>query len=379
MCLLEKFVGFQRNYLKNSSYLNNILSGSIHVNEMEILDLLHYFSEHDLVFEYKSSRGVIYYLDDIKVGDELFINLSIRKKKFKFYLNIDDLIKFNQTTAPDFYYIYKNDFLSNENKVIPELRSLSQIYSLIAFLKDAADYSETIHSELKLIFIQSKIVAFKVNFKSENIDENYNFIGEFETHFKEGSIGRDEKIAMFKNILIKFLTDEGVSFSNILSNWNIIYDNYKRSYALYLDGFSIEKIKSEIDNERINLTEKLHTILSGLNSRIISVPIGFFLIISQFDYTGQNSIKNIALASGAVIFFLVEYFLLADNKELVDNIFIIANEINDKNQVIKDSSFLEKLKKESQNVKNKICAINIITAIMAGISIAMCVILLYKK
>ena len=376
MNLLEEIVKLKRDHLKNPLYSNNTLSGSIHVSDNSIIDLLRILDDRNLIDDLVTENKSETYIDDLIIGENISIELALRKDRFCFYFDIYDLIKFNQNCLPNPYYIFDEDFLSNEDKTIVKLDVLNNIYDIVDLLKSLADYrDDDLYGGLKLVFIQSRISTFKIKIKPEDLCRDYNFTTELKTQFREGSIGREEKIAIFKNVLITLLHKEGESFSTILSNWSIICDNYKKSHELYIEGFSIEKIKSEIDNEKINLCEKLHHVLSGLNSRIISVPIGFFLVVSQFDYSGQNELKNIALMIGVIAFLFIEFSLLEDNKSLINSILKTAKEISEKNKIIKESSFFDEIESEARNIKRRICSINIIIALIAIAVVILCAIL----
>lgn len=83
-------------------------------------------------------------------------------------------------------------------------------------------------------------------------------------------------------------------------------------------------MKSELEKQKIDISKKIHDILDGIGSKLIAIPIGYFLIFSQFDYSGSDFWKNTGLLLAGLLSTLFINILLQNQK---NQLFILEKHI----------------------------------------------------
>ena len=186
----------------------------------------------------------------------------------------------------------------------------------------------------------------------------------------------DDKRKVFINELNSLVGNETVlSFGVILQEWSKLILNYNLSYQLYLEGFSVEKLKVAANEYFIKITEKIYESISKISAYLFGIPIGYLVLISSYDFTNENFIKNFLILLISTIFFVFVYLIFCKNigenidaieEELIDfetrlgNTYSV-NFITDKIKSIRE----DKIKKQSK----KLSLIKTLSIIIYGLSV----------
>jgi hypothetical protein len=140
-----------------------------------------------------------------------------------------------------------------------------------------------------------------------------------ERFLDSGHLDADTRWAFFRKAAIRALRDIhaelrlGFMFEN-LSN---VFDRTRQDYSLYLERFSFEDLLKNFDEKRLELVNDPNQVLGSIQTALIAVPIGFFLVAEKIKPADQWIGQNILLASGGVGFFaLIFVFSLNQEKTL---------------------------------------------------------------
>jgi hypothetical protein len=125
----------------------------------------------------------------------------------------------------------------------------------------------------------------------------------------------DTRWAFFRKASIRVLRDVskdkrlGFLFENLVN----VFDRSQQDYSLYLERFSFEDLLKNFDDMRLKFVGDLNQVLSSIQTALIAVPIGFFLIAEKFKPANGWVGQNMVLATGGLVFFAL-LFLLSLNQ-----------------------------------------------------------------
>lgn len=280
----------------------------------------------------------------------------------------------------EFFYIYEQEILIlSFEDVNKHFFNHNKCIDIINLFQNLECHKIEFGNSLNLLFNISKNKFLNINIDYEiediellsNIDDVIAFKDElYKSHNKE------DKRKIFINE-VNNLTDENgnLDFKTILLNWSKIILNYKSSYNLYLEGFSVEKIKTAANEYFLKITDKIYECISKISAYLFGIPIGFLLIINGYDLTNNDILKNFILLIVSTLFFIFIYFIFCKNIE--ENIKAIKDDISDFENKLGANKELqeinEKLTKIKQvNIKQqekKLSLIKSISIIIFGLSI----------
>nr|WP_315203500.1 hypothetical protein [uncultured Flavobacterium sp.] len=249
------------------------------------------------------------------------------------------------------FFIADIDYRENisENNLILNYKKNLQ---LINFLKEIAENKKVSSNEIELFFYKSgKGVDIIINYELKQLDEfSASITSEFKRQLLEPFNGEDKK-QLFINELINFLEKNGKSYEKLIQGWDNLISSYNKSYSLFLSGFSFEKIKTSSTEHFQKLVEKIYESIGKVASYIFGIPIGYILLLNNFDFTGALLIKNFILLILGFIFLILIWFVLFKNID--ESIKAIEDDIIDFITKIENVSELESIKVKLENLRNK--------------------------
>ncbi|UPZ16900.1 hypothetical protein [Flavobacterium humidisoli] len=340
-------------------------------------------------------------INDVKVLKnrsliELFTGnyTSIDNEELDAYLNDDLRIEIKIGDIPNYYYLL-DDFVSGNkfecvqnDYFIEEInyRKGIDVNSLIAqyennlliidFLQNIAENKKTIGHRLELFFYKSgKGADLKIEYDIKQLKKfNISVPSDIKKQLLDSFSGNDKK-QLFINELVIFIEKYGNSYVKLVENWDNLMSNYEKSYALFISGFSFEKIKTSSNEHFQKLVDRIYDSISKASNYIFGIPIGYILLLNNFDFTGSLILKNLGLLILSLIFFILIRCVLFKN--IRESIKAIENDIDDFVQKIKDVNELqeiynrlEKLKKqELKKQEMKLSLVKILTTVIFAITV----------
>jgi hypothetical protein len=130
-----------------------------------------------------------------------------------------------------------------------------------------------------------------------------------------------------------------------MENIGNVFDRAQQDHSLYLERFSFEDLLKNFDEKRLKFVGDLNQILASIQTALIAVPIGFFLIAEKFKPTNGWIGQNIVLASGGFVFFALLFVLSLNQGKTLQGIKLaLADfETEQKKKVTDKSERLQKL------------------------------------
>ncbi|MFC0513378.1 hypothetical protein ACFFGT_04175 [Mucilaginibacter angelicae] len=229
-----------------------------------------------------------------------------------YYDNPEELITAHPYRLPGkAYYIASLDYFS-EDAVVPEIiMHYQNVIKLIALLSEVADYIKEAPGERDtLIYFEKSKLHLQLIYGKDDL-RKIDFIDKLREQLFDAH-DFTERRSIFRAELISYLKDTPTSgaFAKLLAMLNEVYEHYKKSHLLYLEKFSYQDLKSEVDKDQLDYMKKIYASVNDIQSKVIAVPAAFILIYTQFDFTGAQFLKNILLLTGAVLFSVLIEVLL---------------------------------------------------------------------
>lgn len=121
----------------------------------------------------------------------------------------------------------------------------------------------------------------------------------------------DVRWALFRKAASRFLRDvpEKDRLGTLMENLGQVFQRANDDYSLYLERFSFEDLVKNFDEKRLEFVDDLNQVLSSIQTALIAVPIGFFLVAEKFKPASGWIGANIVLAAGALVFFALLFVL----------------------------------------------------------------------
>lgn len=230
-------------------------------------------------------------------------------------------------TLSDFYIVdikYRQG--TSKNIQIEKYRINLEI---IKFLSDFAEHEKKINGIIQLFFYSAgKAAKLELDYSVDKLPENFNLTSTHKllTDFNEGNLSEDKK-QVFLNELMNLLQATANNYLSLLDNWTTLIDNYRKSYALFIEGFSFEKVKTASNEHFQKLVDKISESIGKAASYIFGVPVAYILLLNGLDFTGEQVGKNtILLIVGTIFFTLIWHVLFKNISESIES---IESEITD--------------------------------------------------
>jgi len=267
-----------------------------------------------------------------------------------YYNSFTSFIHKNKTELKqDVFYIRDIDFFrqsdeSNHSKLDAYLKNIG----LINLLKSIANYEKQVGNDLELFFYKAeKGLTLNINYTEEDLDDLcLDKLNDLSGQFSN-SHGREERKQVFINELINLLSNNS-SYSVLLKEWEVLISNYEKSFNLYLEGFSFERIKNASTHYLHELTDRVFDQINKATTNIFIVPTAYIFLIKSFELTG-GLFQNILLLITTFIFSLIMHKVVFAN--MTENLSSIKNDIVNFREKIHETESLKEVLDGLENDK----------------------------
>lgn len=175
---------------------------------------------------------------------------------------------------------------------------------LLQFLKSKAEVWDSTAQRLFLVDQLAVEIPLASYSAKQTIDLPKRLAGI--TRFLDGAhLDADARWAFFRKASIRLLRDlpKEKRLGVFMENIGNVFDRAQQDHSLYLERFSFEDLLKNFDEKRLKFVGDLNQILASIQTALIAVPIGFFLIAEKFKPTNGWIGQNMVLASGGLVFF----------------------------------------------------------------------------
>jgi hypothetical protein len=250
-----------------------------------------------------------------------------------FASNWDELFQHHdfRFATPKSYFVLETDYYSKEASLDLCAERYSQVVDLIQLLEAIADVSQSSASRLALIFMIKEKFELIVEYGAEDLCDLPE-LSELRNEFIVDDAHTEQRKSILKSALIEILKNvpSEQRFKHLLTVFDELKRRARDNYQLYVAGFSFEKVREEVQENRLEYTLKLNKVFAEIQNQLLAVPAALLLVGSQMDEKAGDSLKNWALWFGALIFTGFMNMLLRNQRHSLKAIDDEISELKDK-------------------------------------------------
>lgn len=223
-----------------------------------------------------------------------------------FFLSLDDVLKAagrRISPLPRFYVVDSDCLFDGEVGTLPPaIRHYLDAAKLFGLLGKAADFHGGVGDAKTLVFLHKEKMEITPIYGAGDVRE-LSGLEAFSSDFVTSDIHKEQKQTILKTALLEIFSGKGKQpFSEILRRFDDLVEKVRSSYQLYVAEFSFQKVKAEVEKEKLDAMVKLNKVFSDIQSQLLAVPVALVLVGGQMEDKGAWTSKNVLIWLGALVF-----------------------------------------------------------------------------
>jgi hypothetical protein len=261
-------------------------------------------------------------LDSVTTGEvEVTMVPFVLRKAFLYFETLEELVTEFRGIAPEKpFYIHEFKYFSAAGVEKPvRIQCYDDVLGLVEFLKSIADVTVTEGRDVILHFLVKTAVEVSVNYTAADLRLLPSLVP-FRSKFAQPET-RGQQAEILKSVLHdawRAIPPEQ-RFRQLLQAWDGVVANFDHSYKLYLQNFSWEKLRGEVEKEKFELTKKISATISEIQTKLVAIPAAFILTATQIE-SADSHLKNLLILSGAFVFSALLELLLNNQRRYLDSV-----------------------------------------------------------
>jgi hypothetical protein len=144
----------------------------------------------------------------------------------------------------------------------------------------------------------------------------------------------EAKKNLFKKVSVRLLeaTPKQQHFAEFAKRFDAVCQAFTADFDLYCTEFNFEKVRESFEQKRLAFILQLNASTSDLLGKMLAIPIGQGLIVSQLKNDPTATVGNIALMLGSIVFAAFAVLLIFNQHHSLNQ---IKEEINVENNNLK--------------------------------------------
>jgi len=250
-------------------------------------------------------------LKDVVIGRTVKVRLDNPRSGFAVLAHdLDGLIRSPgaKLTEPSRFYLVDPAFAPGDAVVPDQVARYRKILAIVQLFGKAASLVDATKSEL--VFVKDGKTLMPVRFNAADAAAlDLKAADRLLTQFAD-ELHQDQKGAILFEALVDLCrahnTDSRFRFA--LRSLDDLADKVADGYRLFASSFSYSKIKSELEDARIDYTQKIHKTIVDIQNQLLGIPVATIVVASQMKAPtacGPELLVNVAVLAGAWIFVLL--------------------------------------------------------------------------
>lgn len=224
--------------------------------------------------------------------------------------------------APNDFYVRETDYYSaspNPNDAIA--KNYKQVLGLVDLLKRLANHSSDTGTTSRLVFLLKEKLEIDVLYRLSDL-RDLPELKEISAEFLREDAHTEQRKSVFKAVLTDLLKNarQGDRFEHLLKMWEEFVKRVRDNYQLYVSGFSFEKVREEVESNKLEYTLKLNKVFGEIQNQLLAIPVALLLIGTQMDTANGFSLKNTSIVLGALVFGWFVALLIKNQRSSLDAI-----------------------------------------------------------
>lgn len=291
-----------------------------------------------------SDPEVVSYLESVgcqhpekleNIAGQIFLMTSYawKDKYVPFFANIDNLWRTLRAKdqEPEHYFV-----IGIDQQEMESIRHKLKLYfALRSILKGLCHHEGDDAQPLKYVFFSSKesyLTKLEIpyamdaeDFLSIEVDDISISRAELlkSAVYQEDDVHCEERKHVMREALVEFFKDEGSrNIARLMSGTKEFYKAYTERYKVYVSKFSVNKIISEIEAERLGFLCKVQDAIMSQQTKAFAIPGGVVAVGAILRYS-QNSWDLLIIFAGLLI---TTWMVTSLNNNVVRHIDLLRDE-----------------------------------------------------
>ncbi|MFQ2502598.1 hypothetical protein ACK320_01835 [Aeromonas caviae] len=234
------------------------------------------------------------------------------------FINLEDLLisPSRRLSPPEQFYIVDGDchYKNGEGDSLDKIKNYFLATQLANALMSIADYQGGIGSARSIIFLGREKLEIFIDYTVSDLSFNID-LSEFTSTYLESEIHREQKKTIIKTVLFEMFSGrDNIPLSSLLNQFDDFIKKIHASYQLYVAEFSFEKVKEQIEKEKLEATMKLNKVFSDIQNQLLAVPAALILAGGQMVQDNDWNSKNVSLWLGVLILSIFMAMLIRNQR-----------------------------------------------------------------
>jgi hypothetical protein len=133
---------------------------------------------------------------------------------------------------------------------------------------------------------------------------------------------QDSRHDIAKRVFVRFFDSvpAGDRFSQVLSRIVELQQAFLADFDLFLSGFSFDKARDEFERRKLDFVVKMNTASSDAMNKLIAIPVGQGLLVSQMKHEAGYGAVNFGLLVGSLVFAVIAVALIVNQANTISQI-----------------------------------------------------------
>lgn len=231
-----------------------------------------------------------------------------------YFISMEEFLRApaRRVTVPNDFYIEELEYRHSIDFVAPpqEISDYLHITRLFALLMKVADDERKVGSVVTLVFLNQKKLEITADYQQTDLGRLPS-LDIFEQDYIDSTTHQQQKRIILRSTLFEmFSNNRKVNLADLIKRFTEFVEHVESSYQLYVSEFSFQKIKAEIEREKLEFTAKLNKVFSDIQNQLLAVPAALILVGGQMEAGQGWNIKNMLVWFGAIVFSILMNLLI---------------------------------------------------------------------
>lgn len=228
----------------------------------------------------------------------------------------------NQTRVPDYFTVRALAYTTPAEPVPLPIQGYRQAVQLWALVKELADHVVQVPPSVFFLESPTRKIEIGPRYDAANL-RPLSGLEEFSRDFVRSDLHREQKRDMVRAALIDILGPGRSTLGALIDRFEPFVQQVKDAYAIFAADFSYQKVRSEVEKQNLDDTLRLNKTLADIQNQLLALPAALILAGGSLDV--GNSVKNLSIVAGILIFAALMVALVTNQKNSVSS---IASEVN---------------------------------------------------
>lgn len=260
-------------------------------NDSELKRKLWYLRDEGVIEEIRSNGTSLSRITPLSGTIALAINTANIPGYFETWAR---LIQRHPVAPPSDYVVY--DMVGGDDAGYRAACDLLGLFQQRAEVWDA--------TQLRFFLVDSQAIEIPITYTAESTANIARNLKEITTFLNSEHLEADSRWNFFRKSAIRAVQDASKDdrLSTLFKQIGNVMERTKQDFSLYLERYSFEDALKAFDDKRLKFIADLSQVLASVQTALLAVPVGFFLIAEKIKQTSGWTGQNVIIGTGGVIF-----------------------------------------------------------------------------